>query len=137
MHALSRRCFATCAVVAGPLVAGCAAYDQRAAPAVSAAAPDGPPIVLGLATTIPVGGGTIFTEQGIVVTQPVAGTFRGFSAECTHQGCAVTTVADGTINCPCHGSSFAVADGAPVAGPADRPLATRPVRLTGEGQIVL
>lgn len=35
---------------------------------------------------------------------------------CTHQGCHVAEVANGTINCPCHGSSFAVADRAVVTG---------------------
>ena len=58
-----------------------------------------------------------------MVTQPAAGEFRAFSATCTHQGCAVGDVTDGTINCPCHGSKFAVADGAVVDGPARRPAA--------------
>ena len=57
------------------------------------------------------------------MTQPVAGTFKAFSATCTHQGCTVNEVAGGTINCPCHGSKFAVADGAPTAGPAKQAAA--------------
>jgi len=60
-----------------------------------------------------------------VVTQPVSGTFKAFSATCTHQGCAVSEVANGTINCPCHGSRFAVADGSVTAGPATTPLARK------------
>ena len=39
------------------------------------------------------------------------GTFMAFTAVCTHQGCIVGEVKDGTINCPCHGSKFKVADG--------------------------
>ncbi len=77
-----------------------------------------------LATTaeIPVGGGTVFAKEKVVVTQPTAGEFKAFSAICTHQGCTVNKVADGTINCPCHGSKFRVADGSVAAGPASRPL---------------
>src|SRR6266496_996774 len=46
---------------------------------------------------IPVGGGKIF-NQAIVVTQPTAGDFKAFSAICTHQGCPVNEVKNGTIN---------------------------------------
>ena len=63
----------------------------------------------------------VLADRGIVLTQPVAGTFKGFSSTCTHQGCAVSQVVGGTINCPCHGSRFAVADGSVTAGPAPSP----------------
>ena len=56
-----------------------------------------------------------------MLTQPEAGTFTAFSATCTHQGCAVTEVVGGTINCPCHGSKFAIADGSVTAGPGPEP----------------
>jgi Rieske Fe-S protein len=74
----------------------------------------------------------VFAEQDIVVTQPEAGQFRAFSATCTHQGCPLTEVADGTINCNCHGSKFAVADGAVVDGPAKTSLPERGIAVTGE-----
>src|SRR5215472_12634585 len=51
---------------------------------------------------IPVGGGAIFADQDVVVTQPVAGQFKAFSATCTHQACLVASVAQGKIICPCH-----------------------------------
>lgn len=35
---------------------------------------------------IPVGGGKVFGEQEVVVTQPKEGEFKGFSAICTHKG---------------------------------------------------
>jgi len=55
-------------------------------------------------TDIPEGGGKIFASDKIVVTQPVAGEFKAFTAVCTHQGCIVANVKDGTINCTCHAS---------------------------------
>jgi nitrite reductase/ring-hydroxylating ferredoxin subunit len=67
---------------------------------------------------VPVGGGVILTDQNIVVTQPTKGTFEGFGATCTHQGCQVASVAAGTINCPCHGSQFSIEDGSNVTGPS-------------------
>jgi Rieske Fe-S protein len=85
---------------------------------------------------VPVGGGIVLAAQDLVVTQPVAGTFKGFSATCTHQGCKVNEVAGGTINCPCHGSKFAVADGAPTAGPAGRPLPEKAVAVQGSSVVL-
>ncbi|MER5739864.1 MULTISPECIES: Rieske (2Fe-2S) protein [unclassified Streptomyces] len=81
---------------------------------------------------IPVGGGTVFADRKVVVTQPVKGEFKAFSAICTHQGCTVNKVADGTIDCPCHGSKFSVTDGAVKAGPAPRPLPAEEITVSGE-----
>lgn len=116
-----------------PAPAPAGSADPPAAPA-----PSGSAAAAALAATsdIPVGGGAVFAEQEVVVTQPVAGEFHAFSATCTHQGCAVGEVADGTINCPCHGSTFGVADGAVVTGPAVTALPERRVRVDG-GSIVL
>jgi Rieske Fe-S protein len=86
---------------------------------------------LGSASDIPVGGGRVFDAQGVVVTQPRAGTFNAFSMICTHQGCSVNEVADGTINCPCHGSKFKITDGSVTEGPATRPLAAKQVSADG------
>lgn len=83
----------------------------------------------GLAQTgeVEVGGGVVLGDQDVVVTQPAAGEWKGFSATCTHEGCTVTDVSDGTINCNCHGSKFSIADGSVVAGPAPQPLPEKPV----------
>ncbi|MGB7360967.1 MAG: Rieske (2Fe-2S) protein [Mycobacterium sp.] len=84
-----------------------------------------------LATTaeVPVGSGVIVGET--IITQPVAGDFKAFSAVCTHSGCLIDEVADGTINCPCHGSKFSL-DGAVVNGPAARPLTEETITVQGE-----
>lgn len=87
---------------------------------------------LAKASDIPVGGGKVFAEQKVVITQPKAGTFKGFSAVCTHQGCTVNEVAGGTINCPCHGSKYSVEDASVQAGPAQRPLAGQAITVTGD-----
>jgi len=71
---------------------------------------------------VPAGGGLILADQQIVLTRGVGESIQAFSAICTHQGCPVNRVADGTINCPCHGSRFDVRTGAVVSGPAPRPL---------------
>lgn len=89
------------------------------------------------AASIPVGGGKIFADQKLVVTQPKAGEFKAFSALCTHQGCILREVADGTINCPTgpcgHGSRFDVATGAVRNGPATQPLVEKKVTVSGDG----
>ncbi|WP_330456954.1 Rieske (2Fe-2S) protein [Streptomyces sp. NBC_00820] len=80
---------------------------------------------------IPEGGGKIFKERKIVVTQPAKGEFKAFSAICTHQGCTVAKVADGTIDCPCHGSRFHIADGTVAHGPATRALPAEQIKVEG------
>jgi Rieske Fe-S protein len=92
--------------------------------------------VLGAATDIPVGGGAIYTAAKVVVTQPASGQYKAFSAVCTHVGCIVNKVANGTIDCPCHGSEFTITNGAVVTGPAMAPLAARQVKIVG-GQVIL
>ncbi|MGW7609219.1 Rieske (2Fe-2S) protein [Streptomyces sp. NPDC054766] len=115
---------------ASALLAGCSQYGSG-----DSSSDSSPKASSGqqLATTsdIPVGGGTIFKDQKIVVTQPAKGDFKAFSAICTHQGCTVNKVANGTIDCPCHGSRFSVEDGAVKAGPAPRPLPAEKITVEG------
>ena len=144
---------AALAVAGGACVlglAGCSSYGQDAASVVQAN-PSNEPAPEGSAATgeddadskddaktaksiaavskIPVGGGLILKKEGIVLTQPKKGTIKAFSTTCTHAGCAVNKVAGGTINCPCHGSKFAIEDGAPTDGPAPSPLETVDVKV--------
>ncbi len=129
-------------VAAAGLLTACGATPAPA-PAAPAPAPAAAPSAaasgsapLASASSIPVGGGTVFADKDVVVTQPTAGEYKAFSATCTHQGCKVKSVADGVIVCPCHGSKFAIADGAVTAGPAKSPLPEKSVTVEG-GSIVL
>lgn len=107
--------------LAAPL-AGCGKAGQ---------APASPPPTAGqsLAPVADVGVGEAKIVDGTLVTQPSAGVFKGFVARCTHAGCALA-VKDGGIECPCHGSRFAL-DGTVARGPATQPLAARPVTVRG------
>jgi Rieske Fe-S protein len=89
----------------------------------STAAGSGSGTELAKASDIPSGGGTVFKDQKVVVTQPTAGTYKSFTAVCTHSGCVVADVSGGTINCGCHGSKFSIEDGSVKNGPATQPLA--------------
>lgn len=62
-----------------------------------------------------------------------------FSKICTHVGCPVALYEQQThhLLCPCHQSTFDVADGAKVVfGPANRPLPQLPIEVDDEGYIV-
>jgi Rieske Fe-S protein len=88
----------------------------------------------GIATKseVPVGSGKIFKADKVVITQPTEGQFKAFSAVCTHQGCVVAEIKGADIDCTCHGSMFAIADGSVVHGPATKPLPELKVTVEGE-----
>jgi len=131
---LTRRRALTGAVVGGlslPVLAACGGSSSAPAaqpPTSGGTKPaggggGGAPALVAVAQ-VPVGGGVILKDQNIVVTQPTKDAFEGFSATCTHQGCQLATVSGGTINCGCHGSQFAITDGANVTGPSGSPGGT-------------
>ena len=86
---------------------------------------------LAATSEIPVGGGKIFTSEKVVVTQPNSGDFKAFSAVCTHMGCLVATISNGTIDCPCHGSQYSISTGAVEGGPAPSPLPAQAIKVSG------
>ena len=98
-----------------PLVSACGTIGSEMHLGVQTPAAHGPLIP---AAQVPVGGGKILAAKQIVVTQPRKGEYKAFSAVCTHMQCLVTTVKDGVIICPCHGSEFSIKDGSVVRGPA-------------------
>jgi Rieske Fe-S protein len=145
--ASSRRTLLACAGAAcAAALAGCTRYNSNnggvgggqpaqssspAGPSSGAAGTPAGPVVLASTADIPVGGGKILTDKKIVITQPKAGSFGAFTAVCTHQGCLVGSVSGGTINCPCHGSKFSIANGSVVNGPAVTPLAPVSIKVQG------
>ncbi|UGT67935.1 Rieske (2Fe-2S) protein [Nocardia gipuzkoensis] len=105
---------------------GVGAAATAAAAGCASGSAESTPLRVALAE-IPVGGGQVFTRERLVVTQPTHGEIRAFSTVCPHQGCTVGRVADGIIECPCHGSKFDIADGSVLRGPAREPLEARSV----------
>jgi Rieske Fe-S protein len=113
-------------------LSSCTGYGSGGAPSQagsSSAATGG-----GLTTAkadIPVGSGKVFADAQTVVTQPKSGQFKAFTAICTHQQCIVADVTT-TINCNCHGSKYSITDGSVVNGPAQRPLAAKTLKASGD-----
>ena len=93
---------------------------------------EGEPVVVAAVADVPEGGGIVLEDDELVLTQPSPGQFRGFSAVCTHQGCLVAGVSDGSINCPCHGSMFDPDTGEVIGGPAPSALPERPIIVAGK-----
>ncbi|HTJ36051.1 MAG TPA: Rieske (2Fe-2S) protein [Dactylosporangium sp.] len=82
---------------------------------------------------IPVGGGKVVSDAGgTVITQPEAGTFKAFTAICTHQQCIVSSVSNNTIDCKCHGSTFSAVDGSATNPPATQKLEEKKLRMDGD-----
>ncbi|MEO6820975.1 MAG: Rieske (2Fe-2S) protein [Candidatus Nanopelagicales bacterium] len=94
------------------------------------------PVTLGPTSGVPVGGGRIYSDQKVVVTQPSAGSYKAFTAVCTHEGCLVGSVSDGAILCPCHGSQFSISDGSVMQGPATIALATEDITVANNAVIL-
>jgi Rieske Fe-S protein len=133
--------------VAAPLLAACASDDEPSGSADasgsasetggetegSSESPSSDAEGTTVATSdVPVEGGVILAEEMLVVTQPAEGEFKAFSAVCTHRGCPVQSVSEGTINCQCHGSRFSIADGSVVNGPATSALESKSVSIEGD-----
>jgi nitrite reductase/ring-hydroxylating ferredoxin subunit len=80
---------------------------------------------------VPVNGGLILPDQKVVITQEAAGSFKAFSAVCTHQGFTVTSVEGDVIKCNHHGSQYNAKTGGVVNGPAKASLSPVPITVKG------
>ena len=74
--------------------------------------------------------------EKILVFRVNATTVSALSELCTHQGCTVSPGSQGTFSpdrivCPCHGSTFLVASGDVVKGPATIGLKQYPATVSG------
>jgi Rieske Fe-S protein len=83
---------------------------------------------------IPVEGGVISGQ--VVVTQPETGTYKAFSAICTHQSCTVSSIESNVIHCACHNSQFSASDGSVIQGPATSALPAKAVTVSGDSVVV-
>lgn len=123
------------------VIGACAACDSaRAEPASPGSAPAGAVsavpssgAVLAATKDVPVGGGIVVAR--VLIVQPASGTFKAFDAACPHRGVLVGPPANGISTCPAHHSTFAVADGSRVSGPATQGLTEIAVSVQ-DGNIV-
>ncbi|MFI7412873.1 Rieske (2Fe-2S) protein [Streptomyces sp. NPDC049627] len=81
---------------------------------------------------IPEGGGKVFGDEKVVVSQPAAGEYKAFSTICTHRQCPMTDLAGDTLTCACHKSQFSVLDGSVKKGPATEPLEAKQISVSGD-----
>jgi nitrite reductase/ring-hydroxylating ferredoxin subunit len=122
-------------------VAALSACSPEVTELTSAPAPEAPattePVAVAKTSDIPIGSGKKFDVEGvpILITQPRAGEFRGFSAVCTHAGFVMTNMANSEIKCDNHGALYSADDGSVISGPAPRALGK--VTVTVEGDDVL
>ncbi|MDP2014906.1 MAG: Rieske (2Fe-2S) protein [Actinomycetota bacterium] len=132
-------------VLASLAVAACSTSDGSAdASASTSTAPEpstssdssGGGQVLAATSAVAIGGGVVVSSPPIVITQPSAGQFNGFTAICPHQGCLVSRVEDNEIICPCHGSRFSASDGSVINGPAEVGLQTADVAVEGSNVVL-
>ncbi len=77
-------------------------------------------IPVGKVTDYTVGQAKLIKDEKLYILRNETG-FKAMSAKCTHLGCAVDRVADGTYLCPCHGSAYD-AKGLVTHGPAKKAL---------------
>jgi cytochrome b6-f complex iron-sulfur subunit len=74
-------------------------------------------------------------QPGLLVRNP-DGTYRAFSAVCTHLGCTVQyKPSDKVIWCACHNGMYDL-DGRNVSGPPPRPLEAYLVHETGDDIVI-
>jgi len=134
----SRRVLLRGAVLAGvsvPFLAACGSDedagggDEGGGDTGGGQAPAGP---IASVADVPEGSGVILEDPKVVITQPTAGEFKAFSSICTHQQCPLDNIANGTINCVCHGSKFSIEDGSVANGPATEPLPEMQIEVDGQ-----
>ena len=138
---ISRRGVITSAVGLSA-VAALSACSTEVTDLTSTPTPEAPstsdPVAIAKTTDIPVGSGKKFDVEGvpILITQPRAGEFRGFSAVCTHAGFVMTNMANSEIKCDNHGAVYSADDGSVLSGPAPRALGKVTVSVEGDDILV-
>ncbi|MFF7312266.1 Rieske 2Fe-2S domain-containing protein [Streptomyces sp. NPDC008137] len=132
MSGPSRRAVVAAAGAAGLTVAltACGSDDKASGSSTEQGAGGG--AVLAKTSDIPEGGGKIFKDEKVVVSQPTAGEYKAFSTVCTHRDCPMVDLKDDIISCTCHGSQFSVLDGSVKKDPAVKPLEAKQISVNGD-----
>ena len=128
------------AAAAGLAACGASSGDSGATPSAGASSTNAPTASPGTQAVtgaivelaeIPPGGSVvrIVNERKVVVVRGGGDQVRAFGAVCTHAGCTVKGIDNGSILCVCHGSRFDPVTGSVLQGPARAPLAEVPVRV--------
>nr|WP_165242683.1 Rieske (2Fe-2S) protein [Corynebacterium lizhenjunii] len=81
------------------------------------------------AAEIPVGSGIIL--DGVIFAQPTEGEFKAYSQTCPHQNNAITKIDGGNAICTSHFSTFDLATGEVLSGPAGRGMTEYQVETDG------
>jgi cytochrome b6-f complex iron-sulfur subunit len=118
---------------------GDSATTDSATPAAgdTSAASSGGGTTLTALSKVPVGGaiGLKVGDKPIIVAQPTSGKVVAFSAICPHAGCTVGA-SSSQLKCPCHGSTFDLATGKNLSGPAPKPLTALNVAVDGDNVVL-
>ena len=80
-------------------------------------------------TEVPVGSAVVLDK--VIIAQPTEGQFVAYSSTCPHEFKKITQVQGDTVRCTAHGSTFNIADGSVLQGPAVRGM--RVLDLKEEG----
>lgn len=123
-----------------------ASAASAALPACQSATPPSPPTAggtfqrVGTLSQLAQSGDRLDTQVGTapikLLKNPDSGDLMAVSRICPHAGCTVEwRTQTALFACPCHNSLFS-ASGAVVQGPANRALATYPVKVEGETILV-
>jgi cytochrome b6-f complex iron-sulfur subunit len=92
---------------------------------------------LGDANGFPKGSRTIRSEvPAVIINQE--GVLQAISLTCTHLGCTIEENKENGagFTCPCHGSAFD-GNGKVINGPAQKPLRSLRVEITGENKVMV
>ena len=95
--------------------------------------------VLAKVSDIAVGGGALVnsgTNGQLLVCQPSKGVFTAYDPTCTHLQNTVDPPVSDVITCPAHGSQFNAANGDVERGPAQTPLTSVKVTISGANVVL-
>lgn len=95
--------------------------------------------VLAKVSDIAVGSGALVnsgTNGQLLLCQPSKGVFTAYDPTCTHLGNTVDPPQNDVITCPAHGSQFNAANGDVEKGPAESPLSSVKVTVSGANVVL-